>query len=507
MVSNIRTFGLHGASGYVVTVECFLSGGLPSFEVVGLPDAAVRESRDRVRATAKNLGTDFPKNRITINLAPAGTKKEGPIYDLPVLLSILVASGQIPKIGSDSAFIGELSLEGGLRAANGVLSMAIAAKNAGVRRLFVPAENAREASLAGSELEVYGASCARDIIAHLKGEIALSREPVWTPSAESSTAPDFSDVRGQNNVKRALEIAAAGGHNILMIGPPGSGKSMLAERLPSILPDMTREESLHTTELHSLVGLVSSENPLITSRPFRAPHHTTSAVGLSGGGSNPRPGEITLAHNGVLFLDELPEFSRDALEILRQPLEVGSITISRVAGTTTYPASFMLVCAMNPCKCGWFGHETKNVCTCTPQSVKNYRGKVSGPLLDRIDIHVTVPAVSYDDMSASEKGESSAEIRKRVNRARSRALKRLSGTGISCNANMTPSQVHELCRLDEASKALLRRAFDSLGLTGRSYDKILRLALTIADMAESDTILPEHIAEAIQYRTLDRDGD
>ncbi len=295
---------------------------------------------------------------------------------------------------------------------------------------------------------------------------------------------------------------------ILMLGPPGSGKSMLAERLPSILPDMTREESLATTELHSLAGLVSSDNPLITSRPFRSPHHTTSAAGLSGGGTTPRPGEITLAHNGVLFLDELPEFSRNSLEILRQPLEVGAITISRVAGTITYPASFMLVCAMNPCKCGWYGHESKNVCTCTPQSVRNYRGKISGPLLDRIDIHVTVPAVSYEDMSGKNGNEeTSAEIRKRVNKARLIAQKRLSGTGVSCNANMTPSQVHTFCVLDDASKALLRRAFDSLGLTGRSYDKILRLALTIADMAESPVIRPEHIAEAIQYRTLDREDD
>ncbi len=500
MISNIKTFGLTGANAYIVTVECFLSPGLPAFEVVGLPDTAVKEARDRVKATAKHLNIDFPKGHITVNLAPAGTKKEGAIYDLPILLSVLESEGAIKKINDNTAFIGELSLSGELRPAFGVLSMAIAAKTAGIERLFVPYENAREAALAGEELEVFGAKNAHEIIMHLEGFSKLEREKCREPERRRANLPDFSDVKGQRAVKRALEIAAVGGHNVLMIGPPGSGKSMLSERIPSILPDMTREESLETTELHSIVGLVSREYPLVTERPFRSPHHSTSAVGLSGGGINLTPGEISLAHNGVLFLDELPEFRRDALEILRQPLETEKITISRVSGTTTYPASFMLVCAMNPCKCGWHGHEGKHTCTCSEQSINRYMGKISGPLLDRIDIHVNVQSVTYDDMSGKSEEESSESIKQRVNKARARAYKR----GVTCNARLRPKQLHEVCVLDDMSKQLLKQAFDSLGLTGRSYDKILRLALTIADMAESDVIKPEHIAEAIQYRSLDR---
>ena len=439
MVSKICSFGLDGADGYIVTAECFLSGGLPSFDVVGLPDAAVRESRDRVRASIKNLDADFPKNKITINLAPAGTKKEGPIYDLPILLGMLVASKQLPEIPAEYSFLGELSLNGELRPARGVLSMAIAAKNSGIKKLFVPDSNAKEASLAGEELEVYGIKTASELIAHLKGDVKLSREPVWSPEPDSRAFLDFSDVKGQENVKRALEIAAAGGHNVLMIGPPGSGKSMLAERIPSILPDMTHEEALRTTGLHSIRGLVSNENPLLTQRPFRAPHHTSSAVALSGGGTSLLPGELSLSHNGVLFLDELPEFRRDSLEILRQPMETGEIALSRASGTVTYPARFMLVCAMNPCKCGWRGYEGEaHRCTCTELSVKSYMGKISGPLLDRIDIHISVPSVTYSDMSNTQKGESSAEIRLRVEKARERARAR----GVFSNAELSPKALH-----------------------------------------------------------------
>ena len=504
LVSKILSFGLDGADGYIVTAECFLSGGLPSFDVVGLPDASVRESRDRVRASIKNLKAEFPKSKITINLAPAGTRKEGPIYDLPILLGMLVASGQIPEISSDCAFLGELSLGGELRAARGVLSMAIAAKKNGVKKLFVPFENAKEASLAGDDLEVYGVKTAAELVSYFKNETPLSREPVWSPAPSLRKHLDFSDVKGQENVKRALEIAAAGGHNVIMLGPPGSGKSMLSERLPSILPDMTHEEALRTTGLHSIRGLVSHENPLLCERPFRAPHHTASTVSLSGGGAALLPGELSLAHNGVLFLDELPEFHRDTLEILRQPMETGEITISRASGSVTYPARFMLICAMNPCKCGWRGFENDaHECTCSPLSVKNYMGKISGPLLDRIDIHVSVPAVTYNDMSNTEVGESSNEIRKRVEKAREKAYLR----GVSCNAELSSRRLHELINLEADAESLLKSAFETLGLTGRSYDKILRLALTISDLAGDDSVRATHIAEAIQYRSLDRPND
>ena len=505
MLATIRSLGVKGVGGYGVSVEAFVSNGLVNFDIVGLPDTAVKEARERVRAAIKSNGFKFPVSRVTVNLAPADTKKAGTVYDLPIMLGILAATGIIKQPRPHTAFFGELSLNGELRPVNGALPMAVAAAREGVRELFVPADNAQEAAYADG-VAVYPVSNVSELIAHLRGEFLI--KPMAAPElcADDLRYPDFSDVKGQENVKRAMEIAAAGGHNILMVGPPGAGKSMMSKRLPGILPDMTKEEMLRSTEIYSVAGLTGKNNPIIATRPFRAPHHTVSPTALSGGGTVPRPGEISLAHNGVLFLDELPEFRKDVLEVLRQPLEDGEVTVSRVAGSETFPSNFMLVCAMNPCKCGWYGHPSGR-CRGSANEVRAYHSRISGPLLDRIDIIVEAPALEYEELKNRAPAESSAEIKKRVNKARARQQERFAGTDIASNADMNTKALNAYCVLTPECEELMRQAFDSMGLTARSYDRILRVARTIADLEGAEDIGAEHIAEAIQYRTYDfRDG-
>lgn len=506
MIGKANSAGLIGLDGYIVKVEIDISQGLPAFDIVGLPDAAVKESKERVRAAIKNSGLEFPVKRITVNLAPANTKKEGPAYDLPIAIAILSATEQIVADDLDEyLFLGELSLDGKIKPIAGVLPMAITAKKSGMKHLIVPMENAEEAGVVQG-INVLPAANINDVFNHLNGENDIKVFSVDIKNLfneNCSYEMDFSEVKGQENVKRSLEIAAAGGHNCLMIGSPGSGKTMMARRLPSILPNVTFEEALEVTKIHSIAGILPANTSLITTRPFRSPHHTVSAVSLVGGGRIPKPGEISLAHYGVLFLDELTEFQKLALEVMRQPLEDGEVSISRVNASLTYPSRFMLIASMNPCKCGFLLDPSKH-CTCTPNEVQHYISKISGPLLDRIDMHIEVAPVKYKELDSSTGGDSSTEIRNRVNKARKIQIERYKGTKVFCNAQLSTSLLQKYCKLGEEERTLLRNAFEKMGLSARAHNRILKVSRTIADLDGSENIKTPHIAEAIQYRSLDR---
>lgn len=506
MLARVKSLVVAGIDAREVDVEIDVAAGLPGFSLVGLPDEAIRESRDRVKSAIKNSGFEFLNRKITVNLAPADLKKEGPSFDLPIAVGLLTAFGYLKQEDIDGrVFCGELSLDGSVRPINGILPMVISMKQSSQKSIIIPFLNGREASIVKG-VDIYCVKTLAELTAYLKNEIQL--EPVFCSekdfiSKDNLDELDFKDVKGQSHVKRGLEVAAAGGHNVLLIGPPGSGKTMLAKRIPSIVPEMVFDEILETTKIYSVAGQLINENAIMSTRPFRAPHHTISDSALVGGGTHPKPGEISLAHNGILFLDELPEFKRNVLEALRQPIEEAKITVSRVSSSYTYPAKFMLITAMNPCPCGYFT-DPKKACHCSPTQIQRYLSKVSGPLLDRIDIHIEVPAVRYSELSSESEAESSEEIRKRVNKARDIQTNRYKKEKLLTNSQLKSKKTRQHCKVDDSGKELLKYAIVELGLSARAYDKILKVSRTIADLEGAELIKAEHVSEAIGYRSLDR---